>query len=90
MHQTDTLFHKAKAAMSFIFGGEADNHAVNTVPKECLIRVTKAEDGGLGGKGPWKPGQNGMAPDAENDKMMKYLNGGFVGEGEGAGATSYE
>ena len=33
MHQTDTLFHKAKAFMSFIFGGEADNHAVNTVPK---------------------------------------------------------
>ena len=33
MHQTDTLFHKAKASMSFIFGGEADNHAVNTVPK---------------------------------------------------------
>ncbi len=27
--------------MGFIFGGEADNHAVNTVPKECLISVTK-------------------------------------------------
>ena len=34
MHQTDTLFHKAKVSMSFIFGGEADNHAVNTVPKK--------------------------------------------------------
>jgi nitrate reductase alpha subunit len=89
MHQTDTLFHKAKAGMSFIFGGEADNHAVNTVPKECLIRVTKAEDGGLGGRGPWKPGLNGMSPDAENDKMKKYIAGNFTGKGEGGG-TSFE
>jgi nitrate reductase alpha subunit len=75
--------------MSFLFGGEADNHAVNTVPKECLIRVSKAEDGGLGGQGPWKPGRNGMAPDAENDAMKKYLAGGFSGTGE-AKAQSYE
>jgi nitrate reductase alpha subunit len=81
MHQTDTLFHKTKAMMAFIFGGEADNHAVNTVPKECLISVTKAEDGGLGGKGPWKPGTGGMSPDAENDTMKKYLAGNFTGSG---------
>jgi nitrate reductase alpha subunit len=90
MHQTDTLFHKSKAFMSFLFGGEADNHAVNTVPKECLIRITKAEDGGLGGKGPWKPGLNGMAPHAENDKMKKYLAGNFSGKGEGGGGATFE
>jgi hypothetical protein len=28
--------------MSFIFGGEPDNHAVNTVPNETLVRITKA------------------------------------------------
>jgi nitrate reductase alpha subunit len=75
MHQTDTLFHKTKAYMGFLFGGEADNHAINTVPKECLVSITKAEDGGLGGKGQWKPGMNGMSPDAENDVMKKYLEG---------------
>lgn len=90
MHQTDTLFHKAKATMAFIFGGEADNHAVNTVPKECLIRITKAEDGGLGGKGPWKPGLNGMGPDAENAGMKKYLGGNYTGKGEGTGSTGFE
>jgi nitrate reductase / nitrite oxidoreductase, alpha subunit len=81
MHQTDTLFHKAKVNMSFIFGGEADNHAINTVPKECLVRITKAEDGGLGGKGAWKGGTTGMSPDGENDVMKKYLAGSFVTEG---------
>ena len=75
MHQTDTLFHKSKAFMSFLFGGEADNHAVNTVPKETLVRVTKAEDGGMGGKGIWKPATTGYSPDNENDLMKRYLAG---------------
>jgi len=78
MHQTDTLFHKAKVFMSFIFGGEADNHALNTVPKETLVRVTKAEDGGLGGKGIWKPATTGYTPDNEGEFMKRYLGGELV------------
>ncbi|MEP0842378.1 MAG: molybdopterin-dependent oxidoreductase [Phycisphaerae bacterium] len=79
MHQTDTLFHKAKVFMGFIFGGEADNHAVNTVPKETLVRISKAEDGGLGGRGPWAPVTTGMTPGGESEPMKRYLAGGFVG-----------
>jgi nitrate reductase alpha subunit len=78
MHQTDSLFHKAKAFMGFIFGGEADNHAVNTVPKETLVRVTKAEDGGMGGVGVWFPATTGFTPDNESDFMQKYIAGGLV------------
>ena len=80
MHQTDTLFHKKKVYMSFFFGGEADNHAVNTVPKETLVRVAKAEDGGLGGKGVWQPATTGLTPANENEVMKKYLEGGFLDE----------
>jgi nitrate reductase alpha subunit len=75
MHQTDTLFHKAKASMSFIFGGEADNHAVNTVPKETLVKITRAEAGGLGGRGVWAPATTGFTPDNESDFMKRYLAG---------------
>jgi len=82
MHQTDSLFHKAKVFMGFLFGGEADNHAVNTVPKETLVRVTKAEDGGLGAKGIWAPATTGYTPAAENETMQKYLEGRFVEEGQ--------
>jgi nitrate reductase / nitrite oxidoreductase, alpha subunit len=85
MHQTDTLFHKAKLTMSFVFGYEGDNHAVNTVPKECLVRITKAEDGGLGGKGLWKPGTTGMSPSAENETMKRYLAGNFLGGADAGG-----
>ncbi len=87
MHQTDTLFHKAKVFMGFIFGGEADNHAINTVPKETLVRVVKAEDGGLGGKGVWLPATGGMSPGGEGDVMKRYLAGEFVG---GAQTTAPE
>ena len=75
MHQTDTLFHKSKVYMGFLFGGEADNHAINTVPKETLVRVTKAEDGGLGGVGIWKVATTGYTPDNESDFMQQYLAG---------------
>jgi nitrate reductase alpha subunit len=50
---------------SFIFGGEADNHALNTVPKEKLMRATKAEDGGMGGVGVWFPATTGFTPDRD-------------------------
>ncbi len=78
MHQTDTLFHKSKIAQKFIFGGEADNHYINTVPKETLVKITKAEDGGLNSKGKWKPATTGHTPDNENKEMVTYLKGGYV------------
>ena len=71
MHQTDTLFHKAKVAQAFLFGGEADNHGINTVPKETLVKITKAEDGN------WAPGTTGMTPGAESDAMLRYIKGGL-------------
>lgn len=81
MHQTDTLFHKSKIAQKFIFGGEADNHMINTVPKETLVKITKAEDGGLNGKGTWAGAKTGYSPDAENKDMQDYLAGGFIKHG---------
>ncbi|MEE8342334.1 MAG: molybdopterin-dependent oxidoreductase [Gammaproteobacteria bacterium] len=80
MHQTDTLFHKATGAMKFVFGFAVDNHGVNTVPKETLIRITKAEDGGLHGKGVWQPATTGHSPGTESEEMRKYLAGGFIKE----------
>ena len=78
MHMTDTLFHKSKVFMGFLFGGEADNHAVNTVPKETLVKVVKAEDGGLGGKGVWNPGKAGYSPEEEDQFMEDYIAGSLV------------
>ncbi|MCW5943448.1 MAG: molybdopterin-dependent oxidoreductase [Fimbriimonadaceae bacterium] len=78
MHQTDSLFHKTKSGMHFMFGGEADNHALNTVPKETLVRVVRAEAGGLEGKGAWPQAAKGFAPRAESEFMRRYIAGSVV------------
>jgi nitrate reductase alpha subunit len=78
MHQTDTLFHKKAGGMGFVFGYDEDNHSINTTPKETLVRITKAENGGLGGNGPWKPGTSGKTPGAESDFMKRYMAGSIV------------
>jgi nitrate reductase alpha subunit len=75
MHQTDSLFHKKTGGMGFVFGFDVDNHAINTVPKETLIRITKAEDGGIGGVGPWKPAVSGYGPASKSPQNSKYLLG---------------
>ena len=63
---------------TFLFGGEADNHGINTVPKETLVKITKAEPGGLDGQGVWAPGTTGMTPGSESALMNRYLNGGLT------------
>lgn len=78
MHQTDNLFHKSKAVMKFIFGFEADNHAINATPKETLVKITKAEDGGLGGRGIWEPARTGYSPGNESDFKNRYINGDTI------------
>ncbi|MFQ5767413.1 MAG: molybdopterin-dependent oxidoreductase [Acidobacteriota bacterium] len=78
MHQTDTLFHKKAAAMGFVRGFEVDNHAINSAPKETLVRIVRAESGGLNGKGVWSGAQSGYAPDHESDKGQAYLAGALT------------
>ena len=75
LHQTDTLFHKKTGGMAFVFGADVDNHAVNTVPKETLVRVTKAEDGGIGGVGVLRPDENGYGPTGDLEMNLRYLQG---------------
>jgi nitrate reductase alpha subunit len=78
MHQTDTLFHKRAAGMGFVFGFDVDNHAINTVPKETLVRITKAESGGLDGVGVWSGAKTGSSPGGEDKFMQRYLSGQIV------------
>lgn len=75
MHQTDSLFHKRAGGLGFVYGFDVDNHAINTVPKETVVRVTKAEDGGLNGQGSWSRGRAGSMPSEEDDVMRAYLAG---------------
>jgi nitrate reductase alpha subunit len=48
------------------------------VPKETLIRVTKAKDGGIGGKGVWEAATRGYSPGSDTPQKTQYLAGGYV------------
>ncbi len=75
LHQTDTLFHKKIGGPAFTFGFDVDNHAINTVPKETLVRVVKAEPGGLGGQGVWAPARSGYGPTGDSPFNARYVAG---------------
>ena len=78
MHQLDSLPTKKKHVHALKFGFEPDNHAVNTTPKSTLVRIQKAEDGGIGARGPWEPVRTGFTPAQENEWMLKWLKGESV------------
>ena len=46
--------------------------------REALAKFTKAENGGIGGEGAWRPVMLGLRPGSENDAFKQYLQGGFV------------
>jgi len=43
-----------------------------------MAKFTRAEDGGLDGKGLWRPVALGFRPTVENAALKTYLAGGFV------------
>ncbi len=89
MHQTDSLFHKKTGGMGFVFGADVDNHAVNTVPKETLIRITKAEPGGINGQGLWSNATDGFGPMGRSEANLAYLAGELTGIGSPEGDYGY-
>ncbi len=54
-------------------------HGATGAPKESFVRITKAEDGGLGGAGLWDPAWKGFRPTYEDDRMRRYLRGDYGG-----------
>ncbi|MBF0518610.1 MAG: molybdopterin oxidoreductase, partial [Nitrospirae bacterium] len=75
---TDSLVHKTMFGQTLDKGFEPDIHCANGAPREGFVTITKAEDGGIGGKGPWKPFKDGIRPTQENETMKAYINGKFI------------
>jgi nitrate reductase alpha subunit len=47
------------------------------------VKITRAEPGGLEGKGLWRPAALGFRPTYENPAMKRYLEGAYVAPGSG-------
>ncbi len=46
--------------------------------RPVAVRITKAEDGGLDGKGVWKPATTGYGPSGASSQNQLYLTGALV------------
>jgi nitrate reductase alpha subunit len=77
-HQTNSLVTRRLFTHEVTKGFQADVHCVTGAPREAMCRVTKAEDGGIGGKGLWRPVTLGLRPTNESAAMQRYLAGAFA------------
>jgi len=75
---TETLVHKDAFGQTMMKGFLADVHCPVGAPREAFVKLTKAEAGGLGGQGLWRPAALGFRPTYESEGMKTYLKGGFV------------
>jgi nitrate reductase alpha subunit len=46
-------------------------------PREAFVRFSKAEPGGVGATGLWRPAALGLRPTYENEAMKQYLKGDY-------------
>jgi nitrate reductase / nitrite oxidoreductase, alpha subunit len=75
---TDSLVRKTMFGQAIGEGFMPDIHCPTGAPRESIVKITKAEPGGLEGKGLWRPATLGIRPRYESDAMLAYLAGGFV------------
>ncbi len=78
---TETLVHKGMFGQGIGKGFEPDIHCPVGAPREAFVKLTKAEDGGMNGKGLWRPASLGFRPTYENKAMKEYLKGRFMKKG---------
>lgn len=75
---TETLTVKQTFGQLMKQGFEPDVHCPTGAPREAMVRITKAEDGGLGGRGLWKPARMGLRPTYESETLKQYIAAAFV------------
>ncbi|MGQ0662052.1 MAG: molybdopterin-dependent oxidoreductase [Pseudomonadota bacterium] len=77
-HQTHTLITRRSWTNEVTKGFNVDVHCVTSAPRESIAKFAKAEDGGLGGRGLWRPAALGLRPTYETTPLKQYLIGAFV------------
>lgn len=75
---TDTLVRKDLFGQVMGKGFAPDVHCPTGAPREAFVKITKAENGGMDGKGLWRPAQQKLRPTYESADLKKYMAGNFV------------
>ncbi len=75
---TDSLNVKEMLSQQMAKGFVPDVHCPTGAPREAMVKITKAEDGGLEGKGLWRAAEQGLRPTYENETLRKFIAGDFI------------
>ncbi len=78
---TDSLVRKGLIGQGIGKGFLPDVHCPTGAPREAIVKITRAEPGGIGAQGLWRPAALGIRPRYESEAMKRYLAGGFVAGG---------
>jgi nitrate reductase alpha subunit len=79
---TDSLVRKGLFGQGIGKGFLPDVHCPTGAPREAIVRITRAESGGMDGKGLWRPAALGIRPGYESQEMLQYLAGHFIQTGK--------
>ncbi|MDV2504315.1 MAG: molybdopterin-dependent oxidoreductase [bacterium] len=85
---TDSLVRKGVLGQVIGTGFVPDVHCPTGAPREAFVKITKAEPGGIGGEGLWRPAKLGYRPTYESKKMKNYIKGAFIKQGKMKGGKS--
>ncbi|MBM3287150.1 MAG: molybdopterin oxidoreductase [Candidatus Eisenbacteria bacterium] len=85
---TDSLVRKDLFGQTINKGFLPDVHCPTGAPREAIVKITRAEPGGLGAMGLWRPAASGLRPRYESAAMKQYLAGGFAAGAEEKGGKS--
>jgi nitrate reductase / nitrite oxidoreductase, alpha subunit len=75
---TDSLHVKTMYGQQIVQGWVPDIHGPTGAPREAMVKVTKAEAGGLNGEGLWRPAKLGLRPTYECAALKRFIEGEFV------------
>lgn len=75
---TDSLVRKSLGGQEIGQGFLPDVHCPVGAPREAIVKITKAEPGGIGGQGRWRPAELGLRPASESEALQRYLRGEFL------------
>ncbi|NUQ62033.1 MAG: molybdopterin-dependent oxidoreductase [Pirellulales bacterium] len=75
---TDSLVRKGLFGQLVGQGFLPDVHCPTGAPREAIVKITRAEAGGIGAQGLWRPAELGIRPRYESDEMKQYLAGAFL------------
>jgi nitrate reductase alpha subunit len=79
---TDSLVRKSIAGQVLGKGFLPDVHCPTGAPRESIVKITRAEPGGIHGEGLWRPVKEGYRPTYEKDAFRRYLEGRYLGGGK--------